>query len=122
MKGLPEHLLVVGIIGFNRPPDLVEILKEYFNEISHVNYRDIKLSKQNTYYIVEKSYLMSRFLLGFQKIANTQAAMQYGIYEKSHKFYYLTDQHTPYFINMPVVISLSDTDRASLRNLYYDNF
>lgn len=121
MKELPEHLLVVGIIGFNQLPDLVEILKEYFNEIPHIEYRDIKLSKQNTYYIVEKSYSMSRFILGFQKIANTQSVMRYGIYERSYKFYYLTDQHSPYIVNMPVIVSLSDTDRVSLRNLYYDN-
>lgn len=118
----PRHLLVVGIIGFNRPPDLVEILKEYFKKIPHIEYRDTKLAKTSTYYIVDSNTLMSNFILGFLNIANTQAVMQYAIYERDNKFYYLTDQHSSYFVNMPVVVSLSDDDRVSLRNLLYDNF
>ena len=113
---------MVGIIGANRPPDLVEILKEYFKDIPHIEYRDIKFSKQNTYYIVNSNPLMAKFILGFQNIANTQNAIQYTIYERGDKYYYLTDQHSLYFVDMPVIVSLSDDDRVSLRNLYYDKY
>ena len=118
----PRHLLVVGIIGFNRPPDLVEILKEYFKKIPHIEYRNTKLAKTNTYYIVDSNTLMSKFLLGFLNIANTQAVLQYAIYERDNKFYYLTEQGSSYRVNMPVIVSLSDDDRISLRNLLYNAF
>lgn len=112
-----SHLLVVGIIGVNRLPDLVKILKEYFKDIPHIVYKDTKLAKTSTFYIVENSYLMSRFILGFQNIANTQAVMQYSIYERHNKLYYISEQGSPYRVNMPVIVSLSDDDRLKLRNL-----
>lgn len=113
----PSHILVVGIIGANRPPDLVEILKEYFKKIPHIEYRDTKLAKTSTYYIVDYNTLMSKFILGFQNIANTQSVLQYAIYERNSKFYYISESGSRYRVNMPVIVSLSDDDRLKLRNL-----
>ena len=113
----PSYLLVVGIIGANRPPDLVEILKEYFKKIPHIEYRNTRLAKTSTFYIVDHNTLMSKFILGFQNIANTQSVMQYSIYERSNKLYYISKQGGLYRVNMPVIVSLSDDDRLKLRNL-----
>lgn len=113
----PSYLLVVGIIGSNRPPELVEILKKYFKKIPHIEYRDTKLAKMSTFYIVDSNTLMSKFILGFQNIANTLSVMQYSIYERCNKLYYISEQGSPYRVNMPVIVSLSDDDRLKLRNL-----
>lgn len=62
MNSLPKSIIVVSIKHFNGYSHVIRILKEYFEGIPHIEYRDCNLDSNITYYIFTATYLVDTFI------------------------------------------------------------
>lgn len=62
MNNLPKSILAVSIKHFNGYSYVIRILKEFFEGIPHIEYRDCNLDSNITYYIFTATYLVDTFI------------------------------------------------------------
>lgn len=62
MNNLPKSILAVSIKHFNGYSHVIRILKEFFEGIPHIEYRDCNLDSNITYYIFTATYLVDTFI------------------------------------------------------------
>lgn len=62
MHKLPKNILVVGIIRYTNKHEIVDILKEFFNGVPHIDYTDYTTNRQIVYYILQDSHVIKKFV------------------------------------------------------------
>lgn len=62
MSNLPKTIIVVSIRHFNGYSYVISILKEFFEGLPHIEYRDCNLDSNITYYIFTATYLVDTFI------------------------------------------------------------
>lgn len=62
MSNLPKSIIVVSIRHFNGYSNVIKILKEFFEGVPHIVYKDCNLDSNITYYIFTATYLVDTFI------------------------------------------------------------
>ena len=87
MKQLPKNILVVGIIRYFDNDEIVNILKEYFNGVPHIDITEYKFNKQSIYYIIQDTYAMRSFIhriYWIRRLNNKDRFLDYYFYSHSN--------------------------------------
>lgn len=122
MHKLPKSILVVGIIRYTNKHEIVDILKEYFNGVPHVDYTDYTTNRQIVYYILQDSYVIKKFIhrvyalkKGVEKILD----YYYYSYKENSSEYYIKYTYFPAVgsVTMPKKIELDAANLEKLRLL-----
>lgn len=87
MQKLPKHILVVRIIRYFDNDEIVNILKEYFKGVPHIDITEYKFNKQSIYYIIQDNYAMRSFIhkmYWIRQLSNQDLFLDYSLYSHSN--------------------------------------
>lgn len=113
MKQLPKNILVVGIIRYFDNDEIVNILKEYFNGVPHIDITEYKFNKQSIYYIIQDTYAMRRFIHKIFCMEPEDKLLDYSVYVISNTTEYTYAQRV-YFKRLPRLITFDATNVKKL--------
>lgn len=83
MYKLSEQILVVSIIRYFDNDEIVNILKEYFKGVPHIDITECKFNKQSIIYIIQDSYAMRKFvhkMYWMRRLNNKDLYLDYYFY------------------------------------------
>lgn len=122
MKQLPKNIFVISIIRYTDNAELVDVLKDYFSGVPHIDYTDYTTNRQIVYYILKDSHVIKKFVhrvYALKKGVDKILDYYYYSYKENSSEYHI--KYT-YFtavgsVTMPKKIELDATNLEKLRLL-----
>lgn len=106
MSNLPKSIIVVSIKHFNGYSHVIRILKEYFEGIPYIEYRDCNLDSNITYYIFTATYLVTNFIVKVYDAVNIPDILGCDEYDYIKKDYLIL----PTYIACNYTWTINDQD------------
>jgi hypothetical protein len=119
MYELPRTILVINIIRYTNNDEVVDILKEFFEGIPHIDITDYESNRQSIQYIILGTYKIVRLVHKFYSIQNSDKLIDYSCY--THKGDNLVNNSYYYYarnssIGLPkeLIVDLATAEKLQL--------
>lgn len=111
---LPKNILVVSIVRYTDNAELVDVLKDYFSGVPHIDITDYELNKQTIHYILYESRIIKKVAYTLWDMRDKFKILDYSYFTLNHNstIYHRIYAHT--IFAMPDKIAV-DSIRKQLK-------
>lgn len=115
MYKLTKNILVISIIRYTNNAEVVDILKEFFEGMPHIDITDYELNRQSIQYIIPYTYTIRRLIYQFYYNQNSNKYLEYAFYTHKDDNSLNYSRYT-YPIGLPkeIIVDLATAEKLQL--------
>jgi hypothetical protein len=118
MYDLPRTILVINIIRYTNNDEVIDILKEFFEGIPHIDITDYESNRQSIQYMVPNIYAIGRLMYKFYSI-NRYKLLDFSFYTRKcdnsvNKSYYFYSRNSSIGLPKEIKVDLATAEKLQL--------